>query len=374
MIHVGIDVSKAELAVEMLEGDTSRRFTFDNTPAGHKKLFARASAMKGEVRFCMESTGGYEFELAAHLAANGAYVSVENPARIKYFAIAMGFKNKTDRADAHTIALYSRIREPERWFLSDKELRELSQLSRHRFRLISELGRVNNWLEHRSSRPNLEVRQNQGLARQLNDSLKQVEEEFAWRVEANPALKAQLGALMQIKGVGPILAMTVLFELGPASRYGSAQQYAAAAGLSPCRCESGQFKGKTRISKAGNKWVRQAAHMPAIQAMRWNPSVKALCDRLAEKKLAAKQIIAAAARKLVMLCYGVLKALENGRQPFYAPSLETVKHPRKPPPTFRIRRNPLGLMVSKKDSLAGCQPQPTHDPIKRKRLSPAISP
>ena len=48
--------------------------------------------------------------------------------------------------------------------------------------------------------------------------------------------------------------------------------------------------------------------MPALSAMRFNPAVTALAERLKSTgRLRPKQIIVAAMRKLLVLCFGVLK-------------------------------------------------------------------
>ena len=48
--------------------------------------------------------------------------------------------------------------------------------------------------------------------------------------------------------------------------------------------------------------------MPALSAMRYNPAVIALVGRLkARGRLKGKQIVIAAMRKLLVLCFGVLK-------------------------------------------------------------------
>jgi transposase len=63
-----------------------------------------------------------------------------------------------------------------------------------------------------------------------------------------------------------------------------------------------------RISKIGNAVLRTALYMPALSAMRYNPVVVALVDRLkAQGRLKGKQIVIAAMRKLLVLCFGVLK-------------------------------------------------------------------
>jgi hypothetical protein len=49
--------------------------------------------------------------------------------------------------------------------------------------------------------------------------------------------------------------------------------------------------------------------MPALVAIRHNPAVAALADRLrATGRLAKKQIVVAAMRKRLVLCFGVLKS------------------------------------------------------------------
>ena len=81
------------------------------------------------------------------------------------------------------------------------------------------------------------------------------------------------------------------------------------AGLNPQQHQSGiSVNRPVRISKIGNAVLRTALYMPALSAMRYNPAVAALVDRLkAQGRLKGKQIVIAAMRKLLVLCFGVLK-------------------------------------------------------------------
>jgi hypothetical protein len=94
---------------------------------------------------------------------------------------------------------------------------------------------------------------------------------------------------------------------------GSARAAAAYAGLNPSRCTSGSSIDRpTRISRIGNATLRRALYFPALSALKHNPLVKALRERLAAKAgFKPKQIVAAAMRKLLHLCYGVLKTGER---------------------------------------------------------------
>jgi hypothetical protein len=58
----------------------------------------------------------------------------------------------------------------------------------------------------------------------------------------------------------------------------------------------------------GNAVLRAALYMPAMSAMRYNPAIVALVARLKSPgRLKPKQIVVAAMRKLLVLCFGVLK-------------------------------------------------------------------
>jgi len=84
----------------------------------------------------------------------------------------------------------------------------------------------------------------------------------------------------------------------------------AYAGLNPQQHQSGtSINRPARISKIGNAVLRTALYMPALSAMRHNPAVAALVDRLkAQGRLTGKQIVVAAMRKLLVICFGVLKS------------------------------------------------------------------
>ena len=105
--------------------------------------------------------------------------------------------------------------------------------------------------------------------------------------------------LRSIPGIADTIAAWLLGEIQFHS-FKSAKQVAAFAGLTPKRKESGtSLKGKSRVSKIGNTWLRKALYMPAIVAKRFDPVVKALCTRLEERGKHTMQIICAAMRKLI---------------------------------------------------------------------------
>jgi transposase len=100
--------------------------------------------------------------------------------------------------------------------------------------------------------------------------------------------------------------MAEMPEPGVLRRSGEMVAYA---GLNPSHHRSGtSIDRPTRISKIGNATLRSSLYMPALSAMRFNPAVAILVARLKSAgRLKPKQIVVAAMRKLLVLCFGVLK-------------------------------------------------------------------
>ena len=66
-------------------------------------------------------------------------------------------------------------------------------------------------------------------------------------------------------------------------------------------------RARMRLSKTGNSHLRKALCFPAVSAMQWNVPVYAYNERLREKGKGKIVTLGAAMRKLLMICYGVLK-------------------------------------------------------------------
>jgi transposase len=119
--------------------------------------------------------------------------------------------------------------------------------------------------------------------------------------------------LESIPGVGRQTATTILAELPAVDRLPSAESAAAYYGLSPREFTSGtSVKRRTRLSKTGNARLRKALFLPTQTAVRFNPVLGDFFARLVKAGKPRMQALGACMRKLVMICYGVLK----NRQPF----------------------------------------------------------
>jgi transposase len=314
---IGIDVSKANLIACLIRSPGKPIVKeFKNDPSGFAKLLRWAMSFKGEqLHFCMESTGPYSLQIATFLAEAeqtvSVKVSVANPARIKYFGMSKGILNKTDKADARLIALYCKEQSPEPWRQSRPEVRQLIALMRRLAAVQEHLNQEKNRLQE----PGLlkEVQRSiKTLIRQLEAEIRRLEKSILDHIDRHPDLKADKELLLSIKGIGNATAHWILAELPDTSQFENATSAAAYAGLCPTEYSSGtSVKRKTRLSKAGNKHLRRALYMPAISAIRFNPIVADLYNRLVARGMNHKAALGAAMRKLLMLAYGVLKTRTN---------------------------------------------------------------
>lgn len=312
---IGIDVSKATLDACLLTPDgTTREKSFPNAPAGFAALVAWADRHAGgaAAHFGMEATGGYEDALACHLHAAGRAVSVVNPTRIKYAGVMRGRRNKTDKADARLIAAYTRDERPPAWSPPAPEVRGLQALVRRR----DDLRALAAHEKARLVAPLLTPAARRSVARVVKllgreaDAMQAAADAL---IAATPALAADRDLLASIPGVGTQTASTVLAELPALDRVPSAQAAAAYCGLAPREFKSGSsVRGRTRLSKAGNARLRTALYLPTLTAVRFNPVLAGFFSRLVAAGKPKMQAVGACMRKLVMICYGVLR----NRTPF----------------------------------------------------------
>ena len=122
-----------------------------------------------------------------------------------------------------------------------------------------------------------------------------------------PELEKDHKLLLSIPGVGPVVARTMLAMMRSRD-FTQASQCAAYVGLVPVQHESGKsIKGRPRFSKTGNAEIRSILYMAAVTAIQHNPDIKAQYRRLLTNGKCKMSAIGSAMRKLVHICFGVIK-------------------------------------------------------------------
>jgi transposase len=304
-VYAGIDVSKAQLDAALWpEGSCAR---FDNDAAGCKEAAAWFAA-RGVQLVVLEATGGYERAVSEALGSQGVGCAVVNPRQVRDFARATGRLAKTDRIDAQTLARYGGQVQPAPTVLATAPELEREALVQRRRQVVEMLSAEKNRLgSPRTSRANAaRIRRH---IEWLEQELAELEAELARAVDADPELKAQAALLRTVRGVGPLLASTLLTEL-PELGHINGKQASALVGVAPMNRDSGTWRGQRTIA-GGRTRVRTALYMPALAAVRFNPSIGAFYWRLRQAGKHHKVALVACMRKLLVILNAMLR---DGRE------------------------------------------------------------
>lgn len=101
-----------------------------------------------------------------------------------------------------------------------------------------------------------------------------IEEEMQELISENADLERKIGFMMSIPGISFISAATVIGGTLGFESIVNTKQLASYAGYDIVLRMSGNFKGKTRISKRGNIHISAVLHMPSMICVRCNPTLK----------------------------------------------------------------------------------------------------
>ncbi len=317
---VGVDVAKAKLDVAVLVGDRCRCRTFSNDQAGFQALLEWLGDEADELSVCMESTGPYGWALAHFLYTAGLVVSVVNPLRVKAFAISELQRTKNDKVDAKVIARFCRALRPRPWCPVSREMDELRGMMRRHLQLKRAQARVRTQLQEPGLYPQAQASLQQELAF-LHQELGRWEKLIRQHVAAYPELQRRVDLVDGIPGVGTLTAALIVSRLPQLERFRSVRQVVAFVGLAVTEKASGSsVRGKPHLSKQGDSQLRAALYFPALAAMKHNPILKAVAERLRGAGKKPMVIIAAVMRHLVGMAYGILK---SGKpfDPLYRPRL-----------------------------------------------------
>lgn len=347
-IYVGLDVHKDSIAVAIARDGEEVVYMgeFPHTSSGINKLLKRVSPDGEVVHFCYEA-GPCGYGLYRHLTSRGHVCMVVAPSLIPR---KPGQRVKTDRRDALALARLLRAGELTSVWVPDREQEAIRDLTRAREDMkaielkarqrlgafLLRHGRVYRgksrwtqahwrWLEAvKFDSPVQQVvlveyieavkrsqRQVVALEAQMREAL------------ATWSLKPVAEALMAMRGIRLVAAMTILAELGDLTRFDAPSELMAYLGVVPSEHASGQTRRQGRITRTGNGHVRriltEAAWnyryparktrvierraertSPQVQAIAWEAQ-KRLCGRYRHLMQAGKhknQVVTAVAREL----------------------------------------------------------------------------
>ncbi len=303
---LGIDMAKGTFTAALWFGPQRLlKADFANHPGGFRKLRTwLKSHCAGHLRVAVESTSTYAEALLPWLHEQGHTVFLLNPERIAHYARARGQRNKTDPADAGTIAAFIAVHEATPWHPPPPEQRDLRSLTRARAQILACAQSLALQLQTAAGPARAHL---QTLLAAARDTLTAISREIAAHLQAHPSLGESARRLMTLKGVGRLTAAVVLAELPPITAQSDPRAISAWAGLIPRRWQSGPREGPTHLSRKGNAYLRQALFMPALVAKRHNPLLRAFAQRLAANGKSNPAILGAISHKMLRILVGLLK-------------------------------------------------------------------
>lgn len=310
---IGIDVSKdsLECCIGITDSEQHQTFgrskKFSNTDEGFKELL-KWTETENELEsvFVMEATGVYYENLAYWLHHHNRKLCVLLPNKVKYFAKSLNLKTKTDSTDAKLLSQLGLERRLNFWNMPSKVMREIKFLCREYRESKAKLVQVKNQLHARNHSYGCPKSTERRLKKQislLEAQLLEVEAELRVQAMGDTKLYDRITSLSTVPGVSFITVICILAETNAFALVENAKQLVSYAGLDIQHNQSGMKEGKTRISKKGNSFIRNALYMPALSASRHNPAMKEFYNQLNERKPAKKIGITAVARKLLILMY-----------------------------------------------------------------------
>ena len=355
--YVGLDTHKETIAVAVADalGGKARYYgEIANTPEAIRKLVKQLCPDGEVISFCYEA-GPCGYEIYRQISQLGHHCSVVAPSLIP---TKPGERVKTDRRDSEKLSRLDRAGELTPVWVPDQEQEAMRDLTRAREdmkgleritkqRLNAFLLRYGRMYESGKSRwtqahfrwmegLKFDVTVQQIVFQEYVDAVKQAEARVAGlEKEMEKALEhwvlaPVVEALMALRGIKLITAMTIMAELGDITRFDSPRQLMSFLGLVPSEASSGLTRRRGGITKTDNGHVRRVliesgwsyrfparktAHLQRraekcsseVQAIAWKAQ-KRLCGRythlLGRGKLKV-QVCTAVARELVGFIWAI---------------------------------------------------------------------
>ena len=317
---LGIDVAQKELVVslgcmcENLSIEIYAHKVFPNTKNGFSTLVSWVQKRVDpniKVSYVMEATGVYHEALAHYLAQEECEVSIVLPNKISNYFRTLEVKTLTDKTASQTIARFGLERKLDLWKRPKPVFKKLRQLTRERDQIVQDRTMAKNQLhaEQAEAEPHSSsINRIQKRITLLNKQEKEIQQEIAKMAKEDLEVSGSIEVIRSIIGVGLLTTVTVLAETNGFELIRNKRQLTSYAGFDVKEKQSGtSVRGKARISKRGNRYLRKAMHLPALTAIKHSDRFKAIFVRLVSKHGIKMKAAVAVQRKLLEMIYTIYK-------------------------------------------------------------------
>ena len=363
----GIDIAKNSFSVAIIDKNNRavKTLTAKMNKEGFEKLLHTLTYMKNEVVVGMESSGSYHINLFHFLTKRGFNVIIINPLIVNNYNKLSLRKCKTDEKDATTIAkviLLEKDRIKNNYPLEIREIaRERESFCYQIAKIKTEIKRLVHILfpeitPYVFSKSILNLLSFYPSAHSIaNASPEKIKKLLKRKITLSPekiislaknsigikntafeiVLKTQINTLFatkdtcdkitksliniaknkfseeidiltSIKGIDTISAVHFLAEIGNIKNFSSYKKIIAYAGIDPIVYKSGEYEGKSKISKKGNKHLRRVLWIMGVSVSLHNPHFKTYFMKKRREGKPYKMAIMCVIHKLIRTIYSML--------------------------------------------------------------------
>ena len=297
--YIGLDVHKKTIAycIKTITGKLADQGVIS---ADRKTMRQWVTDLPGPWLGAMEATifTGWIYDF---LKPHAVELKVAHPEMLKAITAA---KKKNDRADAEKLADLLRVNLLPECVMMPEDLRELRRILRYRNMvvrtastmknkmsgLLMEVGATydkrrlhgkryfKNLLERVEDVPD-SVKELLSLSRGGLDLYEGVQKKLIKTLRENALIRERVERLMSIAGVGEVLALTWVLEIGEVERFSNTRQAVSYCGLCSAQRESAGKEQRGPLSKKRNKHLQTMLIEAANLAPRWNPHLAAVHEK-----------------------------------------------------------------------------------------------
>lgn len=310
-VFIGVDPHKLSATIEAVDDRETvlARGRFGTANTGYAAMLKHVAAWPRRV-WAVEGSNGAGRPLAQRLLADGEHV-VDVPAKLAARArlFDTGHNRKTDAHDAHAVAVVAVRTEGLRVLSYDEELEALrmladrrEELTRQRVQTVNRLQRLLAELTPGQAKKDITTLQAKAIlastrprdvvgktrrrlaAEQLAELVAVEKKIKALTKELKAMVIARGSTLMELSGVGPVVAARILADVGDVARFTDRNRFASWTGTAPLDASSGE-QIRHRLSRAGNRKMNHMLHIAAATQVRLNTPGRAyFLRKLAEGK------------------------------------------------------------------------------------------
>lgn len=298
-INIGIDTGQAMLDIHVRP--TGEFQSVENNPEGIRTAIRFIRKFKPD-RVLIEATGRLEMAFFCAAYKAGLPVCVCNPIQVRKFAQAIGRMAKTDKLDAQDIAYYGETIKPAFTDLKPEKLQLLSDLLTVRSQCLEMSTMQKNRLQRMPMTVHKSIR---NILHSITKEIACIDLQLDKLVSEIPHYQERVNQLISAKGVGKVLAYTLLSdlpELGQLNR----KEIAALVGVAPMNRDSGKHKGKRKI-RAGRHKIRTVLFISMLSAIQCHPKLKPMYQRMVAAGKPKKVAIVACMRKQLIILNTMVK-------------------------------------------------------------------